>query len=336
MVAVSSSDYQQFGCVECGCDFAYNNGIKFSGVVLLKCGECGKEFAILADGLTKSTMTFSTGKKDSNGEIIFSCPTLQEHPRKGIEKHKFIRPDIRPKYGNGEFCNPRGIRYDLACFVRSKEAGERVVKMFQNIQKEYKDERCFTCRLDYRENEPLRGQVKINYDNIGEHNASVLSQLIKEDGIITEDKIRKARNIEWDFANMWKYITANKILISVNLELIQKLVKYPNDITEDDKDSIMLDLENNKNLLAMFEIYGMYLQVNIELSSDNVERAVEVVEHTILNIDSQLYKDIQGKRKYADQRVFHEHLKEYLLELLQVHSKGMQPNGPVKKLKQKE
>jgi hypothetical protein len=45
--AVSWSDYEESGCVKCGCDFAHNNrGVSGGGTSPVKCGECDEEFII--------------------------------------------------------------------------------------------------------------------------------------------------------------------------------------------------------------------------------------------------------------------------------------------------
>ncbi|MDD4187506.1 MAG: hypothetical protein PHX04_01875 [Bacilli bacterium] len=330
-IAVSNRDFKESGCVNCGCDFAYNHsGASGGGVVPVKCGECDIEFVILADGLNVSRMGFGTGKKDAEGKDIFAYPILlQAHPRKGIPSHEFVRPDIRPENGIGEFCKPRIVGYDLACFVKSKEAGARIVNMFDTINAAEENKNNFSCWLDYRPNEPLWIQVKIDYNSVGEHNASALAQLIGQDGIITVEKIVQARDIVWNFENMWNFITSNKIGSSVDLGFMQKLVKFPYEVTDEDRKGMEYVLKTNNNQLAMFEIYGMYLQVQKELAGHNVDRAAEVVEHTMASIDSKLYKNIQGPREYADQRVFHEYLFTDLAELMksyQTHDKKQDGN----------
>jgi hypothetical protein len=107
----------------------------------------------LGEGVVKSPIGFGS-----------HYPELQPHPRRGIQSHG--RPDTRPE-GGGEFFNPRGIGTDttpgcfvcggasglyanIAAFVQCREAGERVVQMFQQ-----------GARLDYRDYSPDRVQVKV-------------------------------------------------------------------------------------------------------------------------------------------------------------------------------
>ena len=218
MLAVSSSDYEKYGCVNCGCDFCYADGISGSTTPVI-CGECKTEFLVMNDNLSISTigiqkerfngllfLEMSDGaieiekiganeKKLSFAFVRFDNPNFVyplpvKHPREGIKKHKFVRPDVRPDDGIGDFCSPRGVGYDLACFVKSKEAGERITEMINRINTEY-DNKEFSCRLDYRENEPLWIQVKIDYPN--REKAVLLEKLINDNGgIITEEIVRDA------------------------------------------------------------------------------------------------------------------------------------------------
>lgn len=247
-----------------------------------------------------------------------------------LDENKFINQNNVLKESKGEYCTPRPLGIDLACFVKNKEVGENIIKMFDNVRAEYDDKKCFQCRLIYSENAPFWTQVKISYNTIGEKNAKVLSQLISENNIITEDKIKQARNIDWNFENMWKYVTSDKIKKSINLKYMELLFKDPQDFTQEEKDVFAYEIKNYKNQLALFEIYGMYLQVNKELENKNIERAASVVEHAIYNIDSKLYKDIDGAREFADQRTFNEHLHKSLVELLQVHRKYIKKDNSVK------
>ena len=110
--------------------------------------------------------------------------------------------DIRPGSG-GEFFSSRGIGYDtcacficgatdrtgegytfvnnIAAFVRTKEAGQRVVAMFKR-----------GARLDYRAFEPNWIQVKIGACDKHLVNLQLLEVLTDKKHIITEDMIHQA------------------------------------------------------------------------------------------------------------------------------------------------
>ena len=177
VIAVSWSEFQRHGCVKCGCEYCYNGPVSGGGSNPVTCGECGEGFIVLADGLKESRIGFGGGK---DTEAVY--PKLQKHPRTE-PWHKYVRPDIRPE-GEGEFFNSRGVGYDLAGFVKSKQAGERVVQMFKEVIGE--DAKTW---LDYRENEPTWIQVKVQSEDV---DLEVLHSLVKEDGIITATKIKKA------------------------------------------------------------------------------------------------------------------------------------------------
>jgi len=201
IIAVSASSFKHWGCINCGCDYCYGTGVSGYGANPVKCGECETFFIILSDGITKSRMGL--------GEPAV-YPLLKEHPRKNIPAHEYVRPDIRPEDGNGEYFQSRGVGYDLAGFVKCKKAGERIVLMFRDVLN--KEPRTW---LDYRENEPTWIQVKIQKeDGI---DLDKLHSLL-EDGIITEEKIKLS-------------IINQKGDNKVNLNEVNKLVRSVDDLT---------------------------------------------------------------------------------------------------------
>jgi len=159
-IAVSGKELNKFGCPYCGYRSGYTP-VRGGGSAIWTCGDsnCGKSCVFLSDGVTKSSIGLSSGDGD---EVIY--PELQVHPRRGIPSHG--KPDKKPE-GGGEFFWSRGIGTDhtpgcfvcggkfgmhknIAAFVQCKTAGERVVAMFKQ-----------GARIDYREHEPDRVQVKI-------------------------------------------------------------------------------------------------------------------------------------------------------------------------------
>lgn len=182
LIAISFSDYDKCGCVNCGCDYCYAGNISCGGSTPVTCGECRTDFVILANGKTESCIGFN----GENGECEY--PSLQAHPRDGILKHKYVKPDIRPD-GEGEFWSPRGVGYgkkgeDISGFIKSKQAGERILIMIENIVgKEHES------WLDYREHEPNWIQLKV--EEFDGFDVAKLYGLCK-DGIITEERLRKS------------------------------------------------------------------------------------------------------------------------------------------------
>lgn len=272
--AVTWSDYEKYGCVECGCEYCYADYISGPSTPVI-CGECQSKFVILADGLTKSNLGFGTNKKDDKGETIFEYPILGKHPREGIEKHKYVRPDVRPENGIGEFANPRGVGYDVACFVKSKEAGVRIVSMFEKISKEYEESDKkfgFSCWLDYRPTEPKWIQVKINYPN--EDRASLLCALLNNNGnIITEDIIRLANDMKLTFEDKYKLFSINPLLL--NYDFNHKLMMLVNNYGSNthDRERVEELYSKNYNLLAQFEMFGTGLQVHNSVYGGDLETA---------------------------------------------------------------
>ena len=186
VIAVSATEFEEAGCPHCGYRSGYSP-IWTGGAVAWTCGECGETCCVLADGINKSPIGF--------GEIY---PELQPHPRRGTPSHGNL--DKRPE-GGGEFFAPRGIGYDrtpgcfvcggsegvhhnIAAFVQTKTAGERVIRMFPQ-----------GARLDYRPHEPDRVQVKIGACEAHLQNLHQLIALARG-GVITPHDVREARGLK--------------------------------------------------------------------------------------------------------------------------------------------
>lgn len=183
-IAVAAKEVEQFGCPYCG----YRSGtspISGGGTTVVICSECDRSYAVLAEGVISSTIGF--------GDLY---PELVDHPRRGTPSHG--RPDKQPEQG-GEFFWPRGIgldvtpgcfvgggknglRNNIAAFVQCKAAGERVVAMFHR-----------GARLDYRDYEPDRVQVKIGACKRHLLNLRRLDNLTRAcGGIITAEVVQMA------------------------------------------------------------------------------------------------------------------------------------------------
>ena len=195
-IAISERDSKQWGCPYCGYR-SFQGFIHYGGCAVVSCSECGQFFHILGEGILVSPIK----TKDF-------APKLSPHPRDGIPKHG--KPDMRPE--EGEFFKSRGIGLDLgscficgteircpgsnnylnniAAFVQCKEAGERVVGMFEK-----------GAHLDYREHEVDRVQVKVCACD--EHLAElmILNESVR-DGVITTRKIEKAIEKSFDISGL--------------------------------------------------------------------------------------------------------------------------------------
>ena len=185
-LAVRDEEAIEFGCPHCG----FRSGssmLQAGGAAIWSCGECRKTSVILAEGLHRSPIGFGT-------EYGNAHPKLRPHPRRGIPAHGTA--DRRPD-GGGEYFSSRGIEMDttpgcfvcggetnlhhnIAAFVSTKAAGERVVGMFAR-----------GARVDYRPFEPDRIQVKIGACHGHFHNLECLDALV-EGGVITSEVIAQA------------------------------------------------------------------------------------------------------------------------------------------------
>lgn len=286
MLVISRSSFEENGCVNCGCDYCAIGHVSGKGVICATCASCKCEFIILTDGLSFSKVGFDTGNKYSDGSTIFEYPKLSDHPRKGISKNAFVNPDIRPENGIGDYCSPRDIGYDLACFVKSKEAGIRITNMINNINAEY-DNKAFSCTLDYRVNEPLWIQVKIDYPS--ESSAEILSQLIiQNDYIITENILRKAIDLELNFKKYWKFQVKNKTFDVIKFDFINCIVDDPRNLTKKNLDDAFNLSSSLNNYLDQFEIFAIYHHIDQCINNGNVDKAYLLAVH-LINIYSSLY-----------------------------------------------
>lgn len=194
MIAVSNSDFFTYGCPNCGCDTAIHGNFIFHGTTTGTCEECHMEFVILPDGIEKSKAGFGTNRKDADGNTIFEYPKRIPHPRHGIPKHAYEWPDPRPENG-GEYWNSRGIGYDLSGFVKSKQAGERLLAMVKRIL----GKETPASWLDYRPHEPKWIQFKFQeseFDLKKLHDSAK-----KNNGVLTLEILRQCRKcrVEGDF-----------------------------------------------------------------------------------------------------------------------------------------
>lgn len=178
MLILSNSDFQKYGCPGCNYDLV-STRTSFRGEFTVSCNnpECDTEyFVILADDVVDSK-DYKEGNTD--------YPLVNEHPNK-IDRMVWFAPDIRPDVPDADFFNSRGIGYDLAGFVKSKEAGERIIKMTKQLL----GTRDIKSWLDYREHEPNWIQVKFQKE---EFDLELLDSLVRENNnIITRSILEQS------------------------------------------------------------------------------------------------------------------------------------------------
>jgi len=181
-IALKQNEYKLHGCPVCGCTTSISDSCYISNCGGLTCRECNTHFFIVHEEAKQEniTISYSSGDKDSNGKDIMFTPIIINHPRKAIIGHKFIYPDIRPE-GEGEFWNARGIGYDLSGFVKSKQAGERLLEIVKKVLNN-KNPKSW---LDWREYEPEWIQFKFQEE---EFNLKELQKMAKQNNnILTEE-----------------------------------------------------------------------------------------------------------------------------------------------------
>lgn len=182
---ITREDFNRYGCPFCNCSNVTSK-ISGGGIANVECLECERNFVILSNN--------NNNFLKMNESFVSSHLSPFEN-----KKHIFVARDIRPE-GEGEYFRPRGVGYDLAGFVKSKQAGERIVKMFRKaLHTNPKDIKCFVdgneqVWLDYRPNEPKWIQVKVQYCKEHKKNIQSLNYLTGKSGIITEGIIKDCQN----------------------------------------------------------------------------------------------------------------------------------------------
>lgn len=184
MIAVNVNEGKLYGCPNCGCDTWTRDNCFMGNQPTGTCKSCGLHYQIMADGIEKSSVGFGTGRKDENGNDICEYPTLIIHPRKDIPAWHYEYPDSKPECG--EYWSSRGIGYDLSGFVKSKQAGERLLKMVKEVLNNDKP----TSWLDYREYEPEWIQFKFQKE---EFDLRKLQELCKKDRTITLEILQECK-----------------------------------------------------------------------------------------------------------------------------------------------
>ena len=98
---------------------------------------------------------------------------------------KVIAPDVRPE-GGGEYWSSRGpSSFDVSGFVKSKKAGERLLRFVKYVLEKDETETW----LDYREHEPEWIQFKFSANEFDVVKLDKLS--CENNGILTEDIIKE-------------------------------------------------------------------------------------------------------------------------------------------------
>lgn len=184
MIGINYSDFKKYGCPNCGCDSAISGSWIASGEQEVTCRHCNFTFLLIPDNRKISQVRIGTGRKNENNEDIMENVLRISHPRQGIKKWHYTLPDVRPE--QGEYWSPRGIGYDLSGFVKSKPAGERLLKLVKEILNTETPETW----LDYRKSEPFWIQFKFSKN---EFNLEKLYDLTKETKIVTKEIIQECK-----------------------------------------------------------------------------------------------------------------------------------------------
>lgn len=124
----------------------------------------------------------------SCGALGLVCGIGTEFEGEYNERVHYVAPDERPE--QGEYWVSRGVGYDLSGFVRSKPAGERLLRMVKFVL-ETDEPKSW---LDYREREPNWIQFKFQKE---EFDLDELDRLARANGdIITPEILKQCMVVE--------------------------------------------------------------------------------------------------------------------------------------------
>lgn len=164
MIAISNSDFEKFGCVNCGCDFVFSaNEFNSSTAIIVECSECGTKFFIFADSTT--SVSYS-GNPDFLDYDENEC-TLEvtKHPRKGIPKKISTEKIVK---GSSGWSIGITKEHFVSYFVKDIKTGKHIINFFDTLEKKdnkRKNCKCFLCGKNSaqfsKESNPLDIRVEI-------------------------------------------------------------------------------------------------------------------------------------------------------------------------------
>lgn len=187
MLSILYSDFEQFGCPNCGCDAARGSCVSGGGLSSATCRHCGLHFEVRGSTVysTCEYAAYPEDPENPRSEYVMEQAIRIPHPRIGIPSWHWMPKDERPE--EGEYWSSRGVGYDLSGFVRTKKTGERILDMVHEV---LGTKKCKTY-LDYRPNEPTWIQFKFDKD---EFNLDAIDKASRAlGGIITKEIIKQCK-----------------------------------------------------------------------------------------------------------------------------------------------
>lgn len=125
------------------------------------------------------------GSGTSFGRLGMTCGLNTNFNGQYNQRVYYVAPDSRPE--DGEYWNSRGVGYDLSGFVKSKLAGERLLRMVKLVLETDEPESW----LDYREHEPNWIQFKFQKEEFDLEKLDDLAR--KNNDILTLDILKQCK-----------------------------------------------------------------------------------------------------------------------------------------------
>lgn len=159
MLSILYSDFEQFGCPNCGCDAARGSCVSGGGLSSATCRHCGLHFEVRGSTVysTCEYAAYPEDPENSRSEYVMEQAIRIPHPRIGIPSWHWMPKD------------------------------ERILDMVHEV---LGTKECKTY-LDYRPSEPTWIQFKFNKD---EFNLDAIDEASRAlGGIITKEIIKQCK-----------------------------------------------------------------------------------------------------------------------------------------------
>lgn len=322
MKAINWTAFKEHGCVKCGCATCYSTGIVGSTSVVKcqECEEkfliLSDDLSMSNVGFPVENYDGIVFDEERNvffhGEVLYDCQTgimkqdllkkyLQEnnhevgtlidgfvypcvinHPREKISSHEYEGIATKTKDDKGYFCVPVNLDRDLVCDVKSKEDGQKITKMINDIGDKFGD---FRCQLNYDKCDDNFSQIIIKFQD--DLRAALLAKLIQDNSnVITKDIVMQSLTQDIDFETFWKCKILWAIDKSADIRCMHDFVLafggFPKEMQEDSYYAFQ-----RENYVDQFEVLGACKQINLEFEKKNFSNAWALMSHLVdLNNDS--------------------------------------------------
>lgn len=186
-VTISVEEAEKHGCPYCNFR-SHRFHVSMSGASMVSCAECERPFTVLFNGLRFSPFTDKQEVAPHPLKENLARGTKDEPPEEG--EWFSSRGVGLDSIGSCVFCNQTvtGYQANISGFIKTKEAGERLLNWFENVD----GLRAKGVFLDYRKDYPDRIQFKIGSCKDHDESLQILDKWLSFSDIITKHFIKFA------------------------------------------------------------------------------------------------------------------------------------------------